>query len=119
MTQQHITRAAELVVQAKLGTDPTPAAIVQALAAAGLLRTAPLEIYRASWDADSLGLYASRDAAQGRCLLDAAVARPESQLAWLPVRDEDPAEEYLAADGENTEYYVTALPVRLTAGEIA
>ncbi|MFE4397183.1 MULTISPECIES: hypothetical protein [Streptomycetaceae] len=114
MTQQHITHAAELVVQAMLGTDPTPAAIVQALAAAGLLRTTPLEVYRASWDDDSLGLYVSRDAARARCLLDAAAARPESQLAWHPVTEDDMDEEYLAADGQNVEYYVTTVPVRLT-----
>ncbi|MEU3563539.1 hypothetical protein [Kitasatospora sp. NPDC006786] len=119
MTEQHFTHAAELVVQAMLGRpDSRPAAIVQALKDAGLLRTAPLVVYRASWDAQSLGLYASRDVARGRCLLDDDVARPGARMVWAPVNEDDPAEEYLAADGQDTEYCVTAVPVRLTAGEL-
>ncbi|KJS60668.1 hypothetical protein VM95_19845 [Streptomyces rubellomurinus] len=100
-----------------LGQDPTPAAIVRALTDAGLLRTVLPVVYRAEWDAESLGLYASREAARGRCLLDATVVQPEARMIWLPVDDEGETE-YLETDGTDSEYYVTAVPVRLTAGEI-
>ncbi|MFJ6617609.1 hypothetical protein ACIQOW_08540 [Kitasatospora sp. NPDC091335] len=119
MTQPHIAHTAELVVRAVMGRpDFTPAAVVQALADAALLRTAPPEVYRASWDDQSLGLYASRDAARGRCLLAAAIARPEARMSWHPTNGDDDAEEFLADGGENTEYYITTVPVRMTAGEI-
>ncbi|GAA1405338.1 hypothetical protein GCM10009639_52190 [Kitasatospora putterlickiae] len=117
--EQHIVRTAELVVQAQQGQDPTPAAIVRALEAAGLLRTTPLTVYRAEWDTEPLGLYTSREVAQGRCLLDAVDQQPDAQMVWAPVEEDAPdGEEYLSADGANTEYYVVPIRLRRTAEEI-
>ncbi|MFD9064211.1 hypothetical protein ACFVZ3_22110 [Kitasatospora purpeofusca] len=115
----HATHAAELVVRAMLGQDPTPKAIVRALADSGLLRTTPARVFRAGYDTEGLGLYATRKAARQLCEQSAAVERPGARMAWAPVEDADPdGIEHLTADGALTDYCVVPLPVLRTAGEI-
>ncbi|MCX4686790.1 hypothetical protein OG401_21155 [Kitasatospora purpeofusca] len=119
MTGDQATHGAELVVQAMLGQDPTPKAIVRALADARLLRTTPAMVYRAEHDTEGLGLYVSREVARELCELSAAVERPGARMAWAPVADADPdGDEYLTADGAATDYCVVRLAVRRSAGEI-
>ncbi|MFE2109264.1 hypothetical protein ACFXAF_25850 [Kitasatospora sp. NPDC059463] len=117
---QHTLHTAELVVRAVLGRPgATPAEIVRALDAAGALHTTPLTVYRAEWETDPLGLYVSREVAQDRCLLDVVEHQPGARLVWAPVNDDEPdGELYLSADGANTEYYVSPIPLRRTAEEI-
>ncbi|MGW2544630.1 hypothetical protein ACWC5I_28070 [Kitasatospora sp. NPDC001574] len=117
-TDEHIIHAAELVVRAMLGQDPTPAAVTHALAAAGLLRTRPATVYRADWETESIGLYASRDVAEAVCVLAAMQGQPEAVMVWDRLDDDPDGVTYLRADGANTEYYITPLSVRLTVGDV-
>lgn len=122
MTDQQTTtlHAAELVVRAMLGQDPAPAAIVRALADAGLLRTTPLTIYRAYFHGEGIGLYATRQAAAECCAILARADWPEAKLTWQPEELLADGVEWLelCADGAPTGYATCSVPVQLRAGEI-
>ncbi|OKI22232.1 hypothetical protein [Streptomyces sp. CB03911] len=82
----------ELVVRTMLGQDPTPAAITQALAVAGLLGPAvpDVVIWRAEVATIPLGLYASAAAARAHCLDHYRQQLGQApRLAWYEEGPED------------------------------
>ncbi len=112
-TDPQTLHRAELVACTMLGQDPTPRAIAQALADAGLLQQAAGTVWLAEYDTIPLGTYLTEHGARAHCE-DA-------------VRSEHPANTTLSFDwvryesddtGEPWELYVTVAGVESVSGYV-
>ncbi|PBC71521.1 hypothetical protein BX265_6131 [Streptomyces sp. TLI_235] len=114
---------AEMVVQAVLGTDPTPAGIVAAFNHAGLLTagrtaqgepTAPQFVWRAEHDTIPLGTYLAKDTARTHCEDLMRRAEPDAVLLhWVPDFGGDCAPEELCYSDASlcSGFYIVPVPL--------
>lgn len=120
-----LMRRAEMVVQAMLGQDPTPAGIVQTLVAANLISSgrngdntlAELTVWRAEYDTIPLGTFLDRGDARAACEHQLRALTSHTVLMWTGFTSDDGVLGLWAerADGGHDATGFSVVPVRVQA----